>query len=733
MVRSKMTILMATTILTCATLFVPSSTLAQSAATSAAVATSSDAMEEIIISARKRDEGLQDVPISIGVVTASALADSGSVSLLQISSIAPGVNLAKSPSSSQVGVTIRGLGTSPGTPSFEGSVSLFVDGVYAPRSREFSASMFDIERIEVVKGTQAALLGKNTSLGAVNLITKKPGTEFSADIRGLYEFELESKLLTGGISIPLSDTVQVRLSGQYSDDAGWIDNAVGGKRNPQSKDNAARIVAVWTPIPALDFTFMAQRDELHTKGAVAEFVTTNSRVELLQSLAGAAGKTDTLLDRRNAISAPGFGQQSDEKMVYNRYGLTANYMIGANTLTSITNFSNYDTHEITDADLTAGDYLLRVVDETNEQFSQEIRLVSDDAGRLKYVVGGLYMNGTFDNAQFVDAAYPFGPAPGVNITGASKTFFVQDTKAFSAFSDVNYSVTDKVNLEVGLRYTTEEKSVDLSRVTLRPGLYANVLNPPYAPLSLSRKEENFDYSLGLQYRVSERIMAYTSYGVGSKAGGFASSATQLQNSEYEDEQSKTFEVGVKMQGADGRTRLNLAAFDTRVDNFQVVYFTGLAFIINNTDLKSQGFEVEGDWRPLDGVRLFVNSTYANARDRITEKAIPIAPMWSGNAGFSYKTELSSRFDISLDGSVDYRSKRYYQQNPASAPVGAAFTTYNLGLALADPAKAWEVRLIGRNLTDENAASFAFPTPIVGTLSAVSERPRTIALQVTLRR
>jgi outer membrane receptor protein involved in Fe transport len=166
----------------------------------------------------------------------------------------------------------------------------------------------------------------------------------------------------------------------------------------------------------------------------------------------------------------------------------------------------------------------------------------------------------------------------------------------------------------------------------------------------------------------------------------------------------------------------------------LVTFTGAQFDIDNTDLRSRGVEFETYWYPVRGLRLFANGTYADAKDLQTGKVPPLAPKLTASAGFSFSTPLSSQLDLKLDGGIDHRSKRSYQRDPSDSPTGAAFTTLDAGLAIAASDARWDLRLIGRNLTNENALSFSYATPILpaGNYNGLSEQPRTIALQLSLK-
>jgi iron complex outermembrane receptor protein len=691
-------------------------------------------IEEVVVTARKRSETVQDVPASVGVVSAEALVAKGAVSLTQLPSVAPGVNMSKSPGSNEFGVSIRGLGSAPGNASFDSSVSLFVDGVYAPRNREFAAALFDIDRIEVIRGTQAALLGKNTSLGAVNIITRRPGDDLAADLRVSRELEVGANLVAGGVDLPVSDTFKLRLSGQYTDSDGPVKNVLTSKTAVRLQDAALRAVATWKPNDRLDATFFAQRDRVDNDGNPAEFVAATGAPQLLQALAGAPGTLETRLDRHNAVTSPSSGGEQAGQLISTRYAATLNYDLNGYTLTAITAASRMVSRSHDDFDFQAGDYLYGDTNETGKQFTQEIRLVSPVDRRLNYIVGALYLDGSLDIAQTRTANYPFGPAPGVNVTGAYGQVFDQDTKAVSLFGQGVYKLTDRLRAQAGLRWTSEDKDVDLARTVIAPGLFSVGLFPAYAPFALSRGEKSLDYSAGLQYDLSANANIYVSYGQGTKSGGFASSVTRLDKAEYDKEVAHTAEIGLKLQGEGRRWVVNVAAFNTKVDDFQLVTFTGLQFDIGNTNLRSRGVEVETYWYPVRDLRLFANATYADAKDLLTGKVPPLAPKLTASAGLAFTRPLSDTLDLKLDGSVDHRSKRYYQRDTASAPPSQAFTTLNAGLAIAARSQRWELRLIGRNLANKNALAFAYPTPIlpVGNYNAVSEQPRTVALQLSLK-
>ena len=693
--------------------------------------------DDIVVTARKRSETAQTIPISIQAVSQQALTQTGTTNLADLPRIAPGVTLARAPNANETGLTIRGLGTGPGVPSFDASVSLFVDGVYAPRSREFTAALFDIERIEVISGTQAALLGKNTSLGAVNLITRKPGTRFEADVRASYEFAYGSPTLTGGIDLPVTDRLQVRISGLIDKIGGYVHNDVTGTNGQRSRDVAVRGVAVWKPLDQLHLTAVAQHFQGSNRGASVEQIQSDGTPEFLAAVAGYPGIIETRLDRHTQNSVVRTGGDQRERMSVDKYSLTADIDLGEHTLTSVSAYSRYAEHATSDLDYEPGDFGVQLIEEHGHQFTQELRLLSPSGRRFEYLVGGLYLDGTLDNTNTYITAYPFEPVPGQPLAGSERTDFYQRTRDYSIFGQGTFRIVDDLKATTGIRFTHEQKTVNLGRAVLIPGFFSNFVFPPYAPTSVKRKENNFDYSGGLQYSFNPHALVYVSYGKGTKAGGFASSVTQLDRTEYGSETARTAEFGVKLSDAARKWLLNVSFFSTNVDGFQVVSFTGTEFVITNADLRSRGIELQSYYHPTDWLRLFVNNVFADAKDRHTGAPIPLAPRWNGSSGFNIDVALPTveqDLRFKLDGNVDWRSKRYYHQDPATSPPGLRFVTLNLSAAIAKDDGRYELRLIGRNLNNANSLAFAFPTPFIpaGNQTGTSERGRTIALQISSR-
>ena len=705
-------------------------TLSTVAAAPAAWSQTTDegALEEVVVTARMRSETIQDAPISVNVATNAALERVGATSLLDLPRAVPGLILQKAPNSSQTGVTLRGLGSSPGAASFESSVGMFVNGAYVPRSREFAASLFDIERVEVVRGTQSSLLGKNTSLGAINVVTRAPGKDLSVNAAASYEAELDSWTASGGVTVPLGEQFSARIAAQSESLGGWVKNAVTHLDSQDVERDSGRISLLWEPLPELDATLVYETQDYQGQGMPAEAITATPEAYGLSALAGFPG-FETKFDRVSASSDSRVKDGFFEDSSVDRASLTAHWRLGEFVVTSQTAWSQSDSNARAGTDFLPGDYFYQVTDLNADAFSQELRLTSPAEKRFRYVGGLYYGTNDFKQANTFFANYP-GATP---LTGDTVTDFDQSTDSWSLFGQADFDITERLTLSGGIRYTDEQKDVDLARTVLTPGILSLFVFPPYAPFSMSRSENVTDGLVNLSYKTNDDLMFYVSWAQGTKSGGYADSATFLDQSEYKAEVAQTAELGMRFQSSDRQLTVNATLYSTDVTDYQLVTFTGTQFLIDNTDLEAVGLESEIIWHPkfAPDFDLSWRNTYNDAQDADTHDEIPRAPLWSGGLVAAYAHQLGGGWRLTLDGSVDYESSQTQQQDPHAVPRSDSITMLGAGIGV-ESKNGLAIRLVGRNLTDENRYTFVFPTPFLpaGNANAQSERPRTVALQVT---
>jgi len=697
---------------------------------------------EVVVTARKRVENVQSVPATVAVVGQAQIARVGLTSFSDIARIVPNINISNAPSPNLFAVTMRGIGSSPGNPSFDSSVAPYVDGVYTPRDREFTTSLFDISSIETISGTQAALLGKNSSLGAINLITNKPGDRYEVNAQYQHEFELGSDRVEGGFDVPVGDTLKFRVAGLYDSEGQPVQDVITGQYGRATQD-AGRVIAVWNPTSTVDVTGMFQTQSGHTSGTTAQLLTIAGAAPGL--VAADFGYPGTLTTRPDKIAmySPALGGDASGNGRSQRGAITANWHLGGYTLTSQSGYTASQADAAGNLSFLPGNAYLQYINDNAKQFTQEFRLESPVGPRLDYIVGLFYLNGQYINYTTQAVDYPAGTAAPVPVTGKEVTYFNQTDRAYSAFGQANYKIFDPLKLTVGLRYTSETKGADFSRTTLAPGLYTVTpgLETPFAPFSLSESKDSIDGSIGLNYKVNPDALFYVSWGQGTKAGGYAQAVGNLAKSEYLPEVAQTAEVGFKTQLFDRQLTLNGDYFNTYVQDFQLVTFVGTNFVVGNTDVRSQGIESTVNWSPVRELHLYWNNVYADAYDSHIGSNVPFAPRWSGLVGGTLSRDVFNSLRADIDVNVDYRSQEISQQiqagTPYLLPPLQQLTRLNVSVGLGSPMRGWGVRLIGQNLTDEHAYGFNFPVPLVkpgggANAAGIPLSPMTIKLQVSFK-
>ncbi|WP_165954202.1 TonB-dependent receptor [Seongchinamella unica] len=691
-------------------------------------------LEEVLVTAQKRTENVQDIPISISVVDAALIDNFTIRTTTDLADSVPGLVIQHTPQN-LAQVTVRGLGTGSASESLDQSVGLFIDGIWTGRIREFQASLFDLERVEVIKGSQNTLLGKNTSLGALSIVSVRPGDELAGYLQADYETEFGSVYTTGAVDLP-SALGNYRLAFNYVDEAGYVDNRATGNEVPEREQSTLRIGASFVLGNDGDLYASYQYDDLRIRGD-----TFQPDVDQLGFMLGMDPGADIGLDRdKHAFTSYGSKGEADDEQTTHRATLHYEQGLGDMTFTSLSGWSDYDNHRLTDTDFLSVDYLTSIFASDYEQFTQEFRLASPTGKRFDYLLGVYYHDSTLEYANITDSAFPppytLGPLP---IDAASLKTYDQDTRVLAGFGQLRLYLGSDWQLGVGLRYTDEEKDAVWGRERLRSGgfladILADLLAPEVPPSDLSRSEHNLDGSLSLQYDVSNELMGYLSWANGSKSGGFTNDVAVPEEAEFDTEEAETTELGLKWQLAGGSGLLNAAVFNTDIDDFQVVSFIGTGFLTSTVPARSRGLELETRWIVTPDLVLGASATYSDAEETDTGQRLPYAPQWSASVDGSWVLPVpGNQLQWRLEGAINYRDEQYQQLGETS--LDGALTLVNLRLSVADPGGGWELALVGRNLLDESSSfGFGFPyfggqlvpagTTTIGSLS----RPRTLALQ-----
>ena len=719
------------------------------AAVNMAQASELNAGGDIVVTAQKREQRLQDVPISMEVVTGQKLSEFAAADFKAVQNYIPNVFVQQTNGNDTI--YIRGFGSPPQNFSFDQAVSIYEDGVYVGRIRQALNPFFDVARIEVLRGPQGALYGKNTPAGAISVVTAGPTKEFSASATGLYNFDLAGYDLTGYVSGPLSSNLGVRLATRIQDQDGDIKNLFNGNDEPRNKLQLFRFSALWTPSESISIS--GKLEYSHQQRIGGQSVSSPATTEQIPkqtryTSVGALGEEGT---RNRSLLA----------------SITANIDIGTHTLTSVSGYSwfkgsvtNYFDQELRNGTVVPNS-VYNQYPERFRQYSQEVRLSSPTGGVLEYVVGAYYDNSKYDLTQFGG----FNIAA-LNYFGLLETDFAQSARSVSAFGQATVRPIDGFRVIGSLRYTNTRKHGTFGGKLLY-GPYA--LRPVNTVADGRISEGLIDPSVTIQYDINRDVMVYAVYGRGSKSGGFVSNTYGTTNATffYKPEKSRNIEAGIKSTLLDGRVTANVSIYNTKFTNLQSsVYNPTISTyqVGNAASATAKGIEGSLRFAPSAYFDVTASAAYNDikygsypgaaclASQPLTEcnPASPASIAANNLAGF--RPPYTSKFtgNISAHGRIDigaYRldgttiiggRSKYFDSDNQSPLYGLqrAYAKVDARLQFAPENESWHVALVGKNLTDKltTGSAFLLPTPIttVARAQLFIEPGRNVAIEAGFR-
>ncbi|WP_116369122.1 TonB-dependent receptor [Parahaliea mediterranea] len=538
-------------------------------------------LEEVIVTAQKRAESLQDVPISVSAVQGSKLQEAGIPNMAALADYVPNLHIASA--SVNTNIYMRGVG-SGNNQGFEQSVGMYVDGIYMGRGRQYRAGFLDIERVEVLRGPQGTLFGKNTVAGAVNIISRSPdpSDELSGDVAVSLE-SFNGKQFEGGIETPISDTLAARFAFKKRETDGYVDNTLLDEPEGQIDETSYRFTLVWQPTDNLDINFKYSNTEFERIGAPSAtkyYLPPEQRDALFPNRSPFASIGYTLTDffypelvaegekefvtfkdngyGTNRADGIGIGINPDSNDEdYDNYVLDLNWDVGGGTLTSITGYSEYQYIDGVDVDWLPLQFIHRDDDQRFEQISQEFRFASPGGEFFDYVAGVYYEKSEleFDRRVTIDTNMD-GLVPqllSVNslftlLTSGAYTanqiarnhYYKLDSDSYAIFGQGTFNLTDTFRVTLGVRYTEENKDVvssqflsdDLTGID-NPSdnfflgfIEATSFNTYRYNFNEDRTTDKWIPSLNIQWDVGEDSMLYFSASQGFKSGGFTAADDQ---------------------------------------------------------------------------------------------------------------------------------------------------------------------------------------------------------------
>ena len=590
-------------------------------------------LEEVIVTATKRSESLQDVPMSISAMSGRQIQNLAIDNLEELSTMIPNFTVSDTLTVSQI--TMRGVGSGEDR-GFETPVATFKDGVYMPRNRQTRSPFFDLDRVEVLRGPQAVLFGLNSTAGAVSFHgqVNRPGDEFELTLTGEYEAEVEGTRLRAVAGGSIGETVGWRLAAETLDSGdGWLKNDVAGDAGATEHD-IFRASFVFQPSDNFEAIFRWEHSEAEQDGQTTEIVNGNlnlpgdagtpggfdARVAQYNALAGAygfvpfdTGGEDSVFDFRGTAAEDVAFQKMHEVIDGRNYrdelgadqeidnaSLNFSWQLGDYTLSGVLGYSDYSYDAAVNIAGTTEVFYFGTNYEEYEQTSGEIRLASPTGQTLEWMIGAYYHDADLytDQPNTLDVGKFYGTflglpeelvvaqllgAPLLELWGADLT---QNSKLLSPFISATWNLSDSLRLTGGLRYTDEEKKYVRQGVTpgtgaylklpdgsLGPALGINVLSAGAAAVGRTTGTVDSDNTLPeitLEWDVSDRVLVFGRFAESAKSGGVATSGSvDASGLLYDDESAESFEIGMKARFLDGRAELNAVAFTTEYSDLQV--------------------------------------------------------------------------------------------------------------------------------------------------------------------
>lgn len=615
-------------------------------------------LEEIVVTATKRAENVQDVPISIGVVTGEFINTFDVKDMTELQNFVPGLQVQATFGS--WAVRIRGLGSGITNLAFDSSVPVYIDGMYCGRGKCLESAFLDMERIEVARGPQGALFGKSTIAGAINAISAKPTDVFEGYLKAGYEMENGGYTVNGTVSGPLSDTFRARLAVKHEDLDGFTKNPFVSGDEPEKEASVIRASFAWDATDSTLFNFKLETGESKTNGRNNQVVSPGA-----MSAVSSDPNPEYKADDVRRVST-GVGVEDFYDYEWTLASLTMDVELGEHTLTGIWGYWDYDNKWFLDVD-GAPDFILNSqLEDEFDQSSIELRLLSPADQVVEYIAGVWYQTSDLRTRQTSPFAPLFWQAvlPGFLhgailpvATGMDRNF-ERDSDAYSVYGQVTWNISDRFRAIFDLRYTEEEQdATGLSFPVTFPdninavryvGTPSFGHNPEYLFFQ-NREDDNLDPSVRLQFDLNDDIMLYVGYAEGSKAGGMKANDPALGEQllakdsaffqqyvgqptvtaadlidgvtlkqgnvvfDFEEEEAQSYELGMKSMLADGRATLNLALFSMQFDNLQTSSYDGTNIIIQNAaSADVTGFEIEGSWQVSENLRLNGSTAYVDA-------------------------------------------------------------------------------------------------------------------------
>lgn len=716
-------------------------------------------VEDIVVTAQRREQNVQDVPIAISAISGNTLAETGIRDPRDLTLLVPSLSMQAGTAASTTSLFIRGVGIGDFNSNTTGAVGVYVDDVFLGANAGKLFNVFDSDGIEVLRGPQGTLYGRNTTGGAIRFTSRKPTDELSANASLLYGRFNEVSIEAGVGGPIIADKLKVRIAGLYNNRDGTTYNRVTGNRVNNLNLWAARGIVDFTPSDNALIRLSVHGGR--NTGGARQFQHRGQGVDFFGDPAFLPDGTPTdglgYADTDGDPYAGDYNVEGKERISAFGMSLLGEFDLGGVTLTSITAYEKVNRATLEDADASPADLVIAYYEDKPRQWSQEVRLQSDTGGPLTWIVGGYYFHeklatdSAFDLLRSLrdpnDLLGTFDPA---NSLGLLRYPYVQTTKSYAVFGQADYEITDRLTATVGLRYSHDRIRLDYEALFDGLGSVAPVKNyseviVPLIDFDEAKSFRDVSWRAALNYKIDDTLI-YASYSKGYNSGGYAGGASTdpLQLQPFGSEKLYAYEVGLKTEFLDRKLRFNSAAFYYDYRDLQVFVFdlSGPLPVqrkLNAGNARIYGLETEITARPVRDLELFAALTLMHSEYRdfsalsgvdYSGNRLVNSPKIAMGGGATLTVPIGGSGSIRARVDGSYTSSIYlFPDNAASAKV-KGYGLLNARLSWQSADERFELALWGKNITGTTYINSI--APIVTSDQLNYNDPRTYGVQLVAR-
>jgi iron complex outermembrane recepter protein len=703
----------------------------------------SEVLQEVTVTAQKREQSLQTVGTSITALDSAAINKLGLSDVTSIAGQTPGMQF------NQYGATVtvynlRGVSQNDFSDHQEAPIAVYADDAYIASMGALAGSLFDIQRVEVLRGPQGTLFGRNATGGLIHYISEKPkfDSDGNVSVTGGNFGTINSE---GALNLPLNDQFAARLSFATDHHDGYVTNRIGPAINDE-KQYAARLQLLYKPNEQgeilLKLYGMANDNEVagnyswaasHPDATGRGVLITPTSTANCPNLDGGCTPGGDLLGYRNPSNDP-FNQAEDRRGIFNRTVGGGTVHVTWNfdqfTLASVTDYLRLQKRYGEDSDISPLPAFVYDTFQHYHQLSEEVRL-NGSSGDLKWITGLYFLDYHTRNNADVGLLAALG--------GPSAAAFTLTTRSESAFGQLEYDFAPAFTGIVGARYSSDQKTFDY--------LYTN---DPQIPVVYNKSTDpgadrtfgNITAKAELDYKFAPGSMAYASVNRGAKGGGWSAPVSGVIDPNalpYKQETLTSYEMGQKSTFWDGRARVNSAVFYYDYRNYQGFFLQGLTQVVQNVDATVKGAELEFALAPVHGMNLQLGMSHLETRAKnvplpaggFTDTEMPQAPKWSINAVARYEWTIPTGH-LAVEADTKWNAHQYLELLNASADYVGSYPVSNARLTYTSTDAAWEFALWGKNLADRNYPVYGLDLSSLGFQQFVYGPPRTYGATFTYR-